>query len=87
VPEVPVEEKVASRSSPPVAYEIAILGRNGLDINDPAEKYTLKTMPGTFSGLNPTFADTTCKYWNYWHFHHFCVRVSNTFSDLVSLGR
>jgi hypothetical protein len=46
-----------SRSSGPqkrqaIALEIAVLGRNGLDINDPADKYTLKSLPGKFSGLH-----------------------------------
>jgi len=31
--------------------EIALLGRNGLDINDPAQKYTLRSLPGKFSGM------------------------------------
>ncbi|MBK6789124.1 MAG: tetratricopeptide repeat protein [Betaproteobacteria bacterium] len=35
-----------------IALEIAMLGRNGLDINDPDEKYTLKSLPGRFSGLH-----------------------------------
>ena len=35
-----------------VGREIAILGMKGLDINDPAQKYTLKSLPGTFSGLH-----------------------------------
>jgi len=35
-----------------VGREIAILGMKGLDINDPARKYTLKSLPGTFSGLH-----------------------------------
>ena len=34
-----------------VTVEIAMLGSNGLDINDPTQKYTLKSMPGEFSGL------------------------------------
>ena len=34
-----------------VTFEIAMLGRQGLDINDSAKKYTLKSLPGTFSGL------------------------------------
>ncbi|MBK6594161.1 MAG: tetratricopeptide repeat protein [Burkholderiales bacterium] len=34
-----------------IAIEIAMLGRNGLDINDPDEKYALKSLPGRFSGL------------------------------------
>lgn len=35
-----------------IALEIAMLGRNGLDINDPTDKYTLKALPGSFSGLH-----------------------------------
>lgn len=35
----------------PVTFEVAMLGRGGLEINSPAQKYTLKTMPGKFSGL------------------------------------
>jgi tetratricopeptide (TPR) repeat protein len=35
-----------------IALEIALLGRNGLDINDPTEKYSLKALPGKFSGLH-----------------------------------
>ncbi len=35
-----------------VVYEIAVLGRGGLDINDSAQKYTLTSMPGNFSGLH-----------------------------------
>jgi tetratricopeptide (TPR) repeat protein len=35
-----------------VAVEIAILGRSGLDINDPTNKYKLKTLPGKFTGLH-----------------------------------
>ena len=35
-----------------IALEIAMLGRNGLDINDPTDKYTLKALPGKFSGLH-----------------------------------
>ncbi len=34
-----------------ITFEIAMLGRNGFDINDPAQKYTLKSLPGKFSGL------------------------------------
>ena len=34
-----------------ITFEIAMLGRSGLDINDSAQKYTLKSMPGKFSGL------------------------------------
>src|SRR6266496_5303705 len=36
-----------------VAFEIALLGRGGLDYSDPAEKYELKTIPNRkFSGLH-----------------------------------
>lgn len=35
-----------------IGQEIAVLGMRGLDINDPAKKYTLKTLPGDFSGLH-----------------------------------
>jgi hypothetical protein len=31
--------------------EIAMLGRSGLDINNPAQKYTLRSLPGKFSGM------------------------------------
>lgn len=35
-----------------ITFEIATLGRNGLDINDPAQQYTLKSLHGKFSGLH-----------------------------------
>lgn len=35
-----------------IGFEIAILGQSGLDINDPEQKYTLLSLPGTFSGLH-----------------------------------
>ena len=34
-----------------IALEIALKGQGGLNINDPETKYTLKTLPGEFSGL------------------------------------
>jgi tetratricopeptide (TPR) repeat protein len=34
-----------------IAYEIAMLGRQGFDVNSPDEKYQLRHMPGRFSGL------------------------------------
>ena len=34
-----------------IAFEIATKGRTGLDTNDPAKKYELKSLPGHFSGL------------------------------------
>jgi hypothetical protein len=35
-----------------ISFEIAMLGTRGLDVNDPAEQYTLRSIPGTFSGLH-----------------------------------
>jgi Flp pilus assembly protein TadD len=35
-----------------IVFEIAMLGRSGLDINDPAKKYSLKSLNGNFSGLH-----------------------------------
>ena len=35
-----------------VVFEIAVLGQSGLDINDLEEKYTLKSLPGSYSGLH-----------------------------------
>lgn len=34
-----------------ITTEIALLGRNGLNINDPAQQYQLRSLPGNFSGL------------------------------------
>ena len=35
-----------------IGFEVAILGTKGLDINDPSQKYQLKSLPGNFSGLH-----------------------------------
>jgi tetratricopeptide (TPR) repeat protein len=35
-----------------ISFEIAMLGTRGLDVNNPAEKYTLNSLPGKFSGLH-----------------------------------
>lgn len=45
-------KKVGAQKRQAIALEIAVLGRSGLDINDPADKYTLKALPGKFSGLH-----------------------------------
>lgn len=34
-----------------IVMEIALLGRNGLEINKPAVRYTLENLEGEFSGL------------------------------------
>ncbi len=35
-----------------IGFEIAMLGTRGLDVNDPAQKYSLRSLPGQFSGLH-----------------------------------
>ncbi len=35
-----------------ITFEIAMLGTRGLQVNDPAEQYTLNAIPGKFSGLH-----------------------------------
>lgn len=45
-------KKQGAQKRQAIALEIAILGRSGLDINDPDEKYSLKSLPGKFSGLH-----------------------------------
>ncbi len=35
-----------------ITFEIAMLGSQGLDVNDPAEQYSLRSIPGKFSGLH-----------------------------------
>jgi tetratricopeptide (TPR) repeat protein len=34
-----------------IGFEIALLGQRGIDVNDSAQKYTLRSLPGNFSGL------------------------------------
>jgi hypothetical protein len=34
-----------------IAFEIGMLGEKGLEINEPAQQYQLRSMPGKFSGL------------------------------------
>jgi cytochrome c-type biogenesis protein CcmH/NrfG len=45
-------EKLSPQEIGTIGREIAILGMKGLDINDPSTKYTLKSLPGEFSGLH-----------------------------------
>ncbi len=45
-------KKLGTQKRQVIALEIAMLGRSGLDINDPDEKYSLKSLPGKFSGLH-----------------------------------
>jgi hypothetical protein len=34
-----------------VGFEVATLGMNGINVNDPKSEYHLRTLPGTFTGL------------------------------------
>jgi hypothetical protein len=34
-----------------VGFEIATVGMNGINVNDPKSEYHLRTLPGTFTGL------------------------------------
>jgi len=45
-------KKQGTQKRQAVALEIAMLGRGGLDIDDPDEKYSLESLPGKFSGLH-----------------------------------
>lgn len=45
-------KKVGAAKRQQIAMEIGLKGQSGLDINDPDQKYTLKTLPGKFSGLH-----------------------------------
>jgi Flp pilus assembly protein TadD len=35
-----------------IGFEVAMLGMNGIDVNDPTPKYTLNSLPGSYSGLH-----------------------------------
>lgn len=45
-------DRVGPKRRQEIALEIALKGQSGLEINDPEPKYTLKSMPGKFSGLH-----------------------------------
>jgi tetratricopeptide (TPR) repeat protein len=44
--------KVGPAKMRAIGVEVAMLGRSGLDINNPAKQYKLKNLPGDFSGLH-----------------------------------
>jgi hypothetical protein len=44
-------EKLAQEQVQQIGFEIARLGQQGLDVNDPSKSYTIKSMPGQHSGL------------------------------------
>lgn len=45
-------DKLGPTKRQQITMEIAMLGQHGLDINDSEQKYTLKTLPGKFSGMH-----------------------------------
>ena len=45
-------EKILRAEVRRIALEVALLGKKGLDVNGPAQKYRLKSLPGEFSGLH-----------------------------------
>ena len=44
-------EKMKKEDIQKIAFEIGIKGTDGIDINNPSKRYTLKSMQGDFSGL------------------------------------
>ena len=44
-------DKLGPEKAMAITTEIALLGRSGLNINDPERKYTLKSLSGEFTGL------------------------------------
>lgn len=44
-------EKMKTDDIKKIAFEIGLKGTEGIDINDPIKRYTLKSMPGEFTGL------------------------------------
>jgi Flp pilus assembly protein TadD len=45
-------DTVGPKKRQEIAFEIALLGQRGLDINNPDQKYVLSTLPGKYSGLH-----------------------------------
>ena len=45
-------EKMTPEEVQRIGFEIAMLGKSGLDVNNPAPSYRLRTLPGEFSGLH-----------------------------------
>ena len=45
-------EKMTPDEVQQVGFEVATLGMNGIDVNDPTSKYHLKSLAGSFSGLH-----------------------------------
>jgi Flp pilus assembly protein TadD len=45
-------DKMSPSEVQKIGFEIAVLGMKGLDVNDSAQKYGLRSLPGSFSGLH-----------------------------------
>jgi len=45
-------EKMTTSEVRQVGFEVASLGMNGIDVNNPTAKYYLRSLPGQFSGLH-----------------------------------
>lgn len=45
-------DKLGPKKRQEIAFEIALLGQRGLDINNPEQKYALRTLPGKYSALH-----------------------------------
>jgi tetratricopeptide (TPR) repeat protein len=45
-------DKMPKSNVQDIGFEIALLGMSGLDVNDPTQKYRLKSLSGQFSGLH-----------------------------------
>jgi tetratricopeptide (TPR) repeat protein len=45
-------KEIGPRKTQELTLEVAIKGQSGLDINNPDQKYTLKSLPGAFSGMH-----------------------------------
>lgn len=45
-------ESMTPKEIQDLGFEIAILGQSGLDSNDPSKQYSIRSLPGSFSGLH-----------------------------------
>jgi tetratricopeptide (TPR) repeat protein len=45
-------KEIGPQKAKQLTLEIALKGQSGLDINDPTQKYTLKSRPGNYSGMH-----------------------------------
>lgn len=45
-------KEIGPQKTREITLEVAIKGQSGLDMNNPEQKYTLKSLPGNFSGMH-----------------------------------